>query len=234
MRSMLDALELIELPFGEDGIEVRLLDLSRLPDFEPAAAGVLTEPELAEYAELRHPLRRREWLGARVCLKLMVVRRGGIATPLDSVVIKDPRGRPRLAVASAPAVDVVADCSLSHKARLVCAAVSSAAGSRIGVDVEEIAPRLRRLTRQFVHADDRVLDAHPEDERLAILWALKEACSKVLGRGLAMALRDIVCQEIAPGRHRVVTGELAFGGRHTTYDGYVIALCVGADRMLER
>jgi hypothetical protein len=110
---MLDALELIELPFGEDGIEVRLLDLSRLPDFEPAAAGVLTEPELAEYAELRHPLRRREWLGARVCLKLMVVRRGGIATPLDSVVIKDPRGRPRLVVAGGGAVGGGADWSLS-------------------------------------------------------------------------------------------------------------------------
>ena len=234
MRPMLDALELIELPFGEDGIEVRLLDLSRLPDLEMDAAGLLAGPERAEYAELRHPLRRREWLGVRACLKLMAVRRGRIAAPQDSVVIKDPRGRPRLAVASAPAVDVVADCSLSHKARFACAAVSSAAGSRIGVDIEEIAPRLRRLTRQFVHADDRVLDAHPEDERLAILWALKEACSKVLGRGLAMGLHDIVCEEIAPGRHRVVTGKLALAGRHITYDGYVIALCVGADRMLER
>jgi phosphopantetheinyl transferase len=164
----------------------------------------------------------------------MVMRRGRIAAPLDSLVIKDPRGRPRLAVASTPAVDVVADCSLSHKTRFACAAVSSVTGSRIGVDVEEIAPRLRRLTRQFVHADDRVLDAHPEDERLAILWALKEACSKVVGRGLAMALRDIACEEIAPGRHRVVTSELTLAGRHTTYDGYVIALCVGADRMLER
>ncbi len=231
---MLEALELIELPFGEDGIEIGLLDLSRLSDLEPDAAGVLTGPELAEYAELRHPLRRREWLGARVCLKLMVLRRGRIAAPLDSVVIKDPRGRPRLAVASAPTVDVVADCSLSHKGRFACAAVSSTAGSRIGVDVEEIAPRLRRLTRQFVHADDRVLDAHPEDERFAILWALKEACSKVLGRGLAMALREIVCEEIAPGRHRVLTGELALAGRHITYGGYVIALCVGAGRLLER
>jgi phosphopantetheinyl transferase len=231
---MLDALELIELPLDEDGIEVGLLDLSRLPDLEPDAAGVLAGPERAEYAELRHPSRRREWLGARVCLKLMVVRRGRVAAPLDCVVIKDPRGRPRLAVASAPAVDVVADCSLSHKTRFACAAVSRAPGSRIGVDVEEIAPRLRRLTRQFVHADDRMLDAHPEDERLAILWALKEACSKVLGRGLAMALRDIVCVETAPGRHRVVTGELALAGRHITYDGYVIALCVGAERMLER
>jgi len=231
---MLDALELIELSLGEAGVEVGLLDLSRLRDLEPDAAGWLAGPERAEYAELRHPLRRREWLGARACLKLMVVRRGRVGTPLDCVVIKDPRGRPRLAVASSPAVDVVADCSLSHKTRFACAAVSNAAGSRIGVDVEEIAPRLRRLTRQFVHADDRVLDAHPEDERLAILWALKEACSKVLGRGLAMGLHDIVCEEIAPGRHRVITGELALAGRHITYDGYVIALCVGADRMLDR
>jgi len=229
-----DDVELIALPLGgEDGPDVRLLDLIRLPNLEATAARFLTGPEQAEYAELRHPLRRREWLGVRVCLKLMVRRRGLVGGPLDCAVIKDPRGRPRLVAAPGLTADVVVDCSLSHKGRFACAAISSAAGRRIGVDVEEISPRLRTLRDQFTHPRDRLLDSHPEGERLTILWALKEACSKVGGRGLAMGLREIACQETAPGHHRVSTGEVELAGRHAMLDGYVVALCVGASGALE-
>jgi phosphopantetheinyl transferase len=230
----LDAHALTALALGDDRIDVRLLDLARLGDLETAAARFLAEPEQAEYAELRHPLRRREWLGARVCLKLMALGQGLVGAPLDCAVIKDPRGRPRLVFAPGPATGVVADCSLSHKGRFVCAATSSAPGARIGVDIEEISPRLRRLAGQFAHERDRVLGSRPEDERLAILWTLKEACSKVVGHGLAMALREVACEEIAPGRHRVTTDALELAGRHTTHDGYVVALCVGASEELGR
>ena len=227
---MLDTLELSAPVLAGNGIEVRLLELDRLGDLDMAAALALTATEQAEYAELRHPLRRREWLGARVCLKLMAQRQGRVASMLDCAVLKDPRGRPSLVFAERPTIGVVADCSLSHKGRFVCAATSSAVGSLIGVDIEEISPRLRRLTRQFVHPSDRLLPSHPEDEGLAILWALKEACSKVLGRGLAMALGDVRCEETTPGAHRVTTGEQELTGRHTTHDRYAVALCVGAIR----
>ena len=93
---VLDPNALTALALGDNGIEVRLLDLARLSDPELVATGFLAEPEQAEYAELRHPLRRREWLGARVCLKLMAVGQGLVGAPVDCAVIKDPRGRPRL------------------------------------------------------------------------------------------------------------------------------------------
>jgi len=63
---------------------------------------------------------------------------------------------------------------------------------------------------------------------------LKEACSKVVGRGIALGLRDVVCEEIAPGRHRVSTGGLALAGWHTIREGYVVALCRGEEREIER
>ena len=69
-------LDLIPLPLSAGLFEVCLLDLGRLHDLESAATRFLTAPEQAEYDELRHPLRRREWLGARICLKLMVMRQG--------------------------------------------------------------------------------------------------------------------------------------------------------------
>ena len=230
---MTNALELIRVELGESQVEVRLLDLAGLGEVESLAAGYLTSAEAVEYAELRHPLRRREWLGARVCLKLMALQQGRIGDPRQCAVVKDPRGRPRLVFAAESAAAVVPDCSLSHKSRFVCAATSSAVGSRVGVDIEEVSPRLRRLADQFAHDRDTLLGSRPAEERLAILWALKEACSKVVGRGLAMALRAVTCQEIAPGRHRVVTGGLELSGRHTVHRGYAIALCVGTDLPVE-
>ncbi len=226
----LGAAELPALTLTEGGVSVRLLELARLGDLEADAARFLTGAERDEYAELRHPQRRREWLGARVCLKLMAFERALVADPLACAVVKDPRGRPRLVAAKDLVIDVVADCSLSHKGRFVCAALATVAGARVGVDIEEISPRLQRLAREFTHERDRVLGDGPEPERLAILWALKEACSKVLGRGLALALREVVCEETAPGRHRVSTSGRELVGRHTLYEGYAVAVCLGTDR----
>ncbi len=95
-----------------------------------------------------------------------------------------------------------------------------------------MSPRLPRLAAAFAHDRDVVLGERSSEERLAILWALKEACSKVLGRGLAMPLLDVTCEEIAPGRYRVRTAEgRELRGRHLAHEGYVVALCVGADRL---
>jgi phosphopantetheinyl transferase len=225
--------DLLRIDLGVERVDTCLLDLDRLGDPESTASRFLTASERAGYAELTHPLRRREWLGARVCLKLVVLRDHAVADPLACAIVKDPRGRPRLVHASEPTAGVVADCSLSHKGRFACAAVSRAPGLRIGVDLEEVSPRLSGLTRAFVHERDVVGGGRSEPERLAILWALKEACSKVVGRGLALPLRDVACQETSPGRHRVVTAGVEVAGYHTLHEGYVVALCVGEGGELE-
>ena len=226
-------LALIRLGLGEDRVEACLLDLDGRHDPEPTAAQFLSTPEQAEFAELRHPLRRREWLGARVCLKLMVIRQGLVEDARQCAVVKDPRGRPRLVFVREAATPVVPDCSLSHKGRFACAVTSSAARARVGVDIEEVAPRLLRLARAFAHERDTLLGSRPDQERLAILWALKEAGSKVVGRGIAMGLREVRCEETAPGRHRVIADGVELSGRHTFHEGYVVALCFGEDPKLE-
>ena len=211
-----------------------MLDVTRLADTESTASRFLTPLEHAEYAGLRHPLRRREWLGARVCLKVMLMRQRRVNDPLHCAVVKDARGRPRLAFAPELPAGVAYDCSLSHKGRFVCACTASAAGIGVGVDIEEVSPRLLRLSPAFAHERDVLIGSRSAVERLAILWALKEAGTKVVGRGLGMALRDVTCEEIAPGRHRVVTADgLELRARHTVHEGYVVALCVGEDHSPE-
>jgi phosphopantetheinyl transferase len=230
MKAALLVAEPIPLGFQEEGIDVALLDATALANAEAVAAHFLTAAEHAECARLQPPPRRLEWLGARICLKTLLVRRRWVDDPRDCEIVKDPRGRPRPVRLIAGGPDVRYACSLSHKDRFACAAVSSAPGVRIGVDIETVSPRLSRLTAAFAHDRDIVLGDRSSEERLAILWTLKEACSKVLGRGLAMSLLDVACEEIAPGQHRVTTTEgVELRGRHLAYEGYVVALCVGPD-----
>lgn len=222
--------EPIRLGFTEEGVDAALLDASALAHAESAAAHFLTGAEQQECAQLREPRRRLEWLGARICLKTLLLRRRWVEDPRDCEVVKDPRGRPRLIRLVASGPDGRYACSLSHKDRFAGAAISSKPGVRLGVDIEAVSPRLTRVAAAFTHDRDVVLGDRSSDERLAILWTLKEACSKVLGRGLAMSLLDVTCEEIAPGSHRVTTAEgVELRGRHLTYEGYVVALCVGPD-----
>ena len=222
--------EPIPLDFAEEGVDVALLDASALADVEAAAAHFLTAAEQQEGAQLREPPRRLDWLAARICLKTLLLRRCWVDDPRDCELVKDPRGRPRLVRLVASGPDVRYACSLSHKDRFACAAISSKPGVRLGVDIEMASHRLTRVAAAFAHDRDVVLGHRSSGERLAILWTLKEACSKVLGHGLAMSLLDVSCEEIAPGSHRVTTAEgVELRGRHLTYAGYVVALCVGPD-----
>lgn len=222
-----EGIELVCLPLGEQDVQVSALDLARLADAGTAAARFLTPRERSEYGSLRHAGRRSEWLGARVCLKAMLVSRGSVCDPLQCEVMKDARGRPWLSFAPGFPLSAVHDCSLSHKADLACACTSSVAGARVGVDVERVSSRLAKLTGAFVNERDARMPTLPTEVRLAVLWALKEACSKAVGLGIGIGLKDVICEEESEGRHnlRVDSGP-RFRGRHLLHEGYVIALCL--------
>lgn len=231
MKTAFPVPELTLLDFDEEGLDVAILDVNGLGDAEATVAHFLTAAEHAEYARLRWLPRRLEWLGVRICLKTLLRRRRWVDDPRDCEVVKDPNGRPRLARLTPIGPDVRYVCSLSHKDRLACAAISRAPGGPLGVDIEIVSPRLARVAAAFAHDRDVVLGDRSSAESLAILWTLKEACSKALGRGLAMSLLDVTCEEGAPGRHRISTTEGAvLTGRHLAYEGYVVAVCVGPDR----
>jgi phosphopantetheinyl transferase len=220
-------IELLPLPLDERDVEVSLIDLTRLRNPESTAARFLTPEERQQYVRLRHPGRRREWLGARACLKAMLVARGCIGDPLQCQIVKDTGGRPQLAFAPGLPLTAVHDCSLSHKADFACACASSRLRTKVGVDIEKVSPRLLRLAGAFVSDRDKLLGARPPEVRLAVLWSLKEAYTKALGEGLRIALTDVICRETAQGRHRVgMTDGPVCRAKHVLHAGYVIALCL--------
>src|SRR5258705_9963744 len=104
------------LDFEEAGIDVAVLDATRLVDVEAAAAQFLTAEEHEEWARLHHPPRRLEWLAAPICLKTMLLRRRWIGDPRDCAVVKDPRGRPPLGRLTALPPDSAHHRSLPPKA----------------------------------------------------------------------------------------------------------------------
>lgn len=221
-------LALMRLPLSTEEVEVSLLDLTRVADEPALASRFLTPPERAEYAQLSHPSRRREWLGARVCLKAMLLRRGRVEDPLQCAITKDASGRPRLSFATGAHVGADYACSLSHKGRFAGACAATAPGASVGVDIEEVSPRLLRLAGVLASDRDSLPGARAPEERLALLWALREACAKAVGGGIGVAMGNMSCEETTEGHCRVTTGDgLQFRARHVLHDGYVVAVCFG-------
>lgn len=218
-------LALTPLCLEVEGVEVFLLDLTPLADLESTASQVLTRTEREQYARLGHPMRRREWLGARAGLKAILLRRGCVRDAMECEILKDSRGRPWISFAPGLPAPPVRDCSLSHTGHFACIGVSTRADARIGLDVEEISPRLLKVAGAFEGDRQSLLRPRPAEERLAVLWAVKEACAKAMGGGIGMALRAVRCEETAEGRHRVRTGDGgALRAWHLRRDGYVVAL----------
>ena len=220
-------IDLLTLPLEEGDLDVSLLDLAGLGDTDSAVARFLTPRERTEYGRLGHPLRRQEWLAARVCLKTVLVRRGCVDDPIRCQIEKDERGRPWLSFQSGLPMTAVHDCSLSHKARFACACTSSLENTRVGVDIEQVSPRLAKLAHAFVNDGDSPIRTQPPEVRLAILWSLKEAYSKAVGVGLGVGFADVICEETAEGRYNVRNQDgPEFPARHFVHDGYVIGLCL--------
>jgi phosphopantetheinyl transferase len=219
-------LELLSLPSTDRQVEVALVDLDQGPEQTQTVAWYLSPAEREEYHALRHPVRRREWLGARRCLKTMLLRRLAIADPTECAICKDARGRPRVESVVGRPLQGIHDCSLSHKGRFACACTSTAPAGRVGVDIELACARLRRLASAFVNSEDAVTQGPSPELRLAILWTLKEAYSKAVGLGLGVGLGNVVVRETAAACYEVGTHDgPRLLGRHWRHGQYVIAVC---------
>jgi len=222
---------LIPIALGDGDDEVALLDVAQLTDVDRIASRYLTSHESTEFAALTHPMRRLEWLGARVCLKAMLHRSGALTDPRQCVVAKDRRGRPHLSLLHRLSSHTPYDCSLSHAGQFAAASVTRRRYRRVGLDVEQISPRVGRAAELFLSSEDVLLGNRSADIRAAVVWALKEAYAKVVGDGFGVALAGVSIHEISEGRHSVITP----GGRqlpawHVARDRYVIALCVSDDK----
>lgn len=222
---MITAPVLDMLPTNQDHLILARLDHACLSDLDDLANEYLTGTEWSEFEQCRHPGRRSEWLGARICLKNLLVERGIISDPQQAVVIKGSRGRPQV-VRSNDGLPLMGDCSITHAQSYCVAGWTSRPRHRLGVDLELISARLERVRGAFLAKDDAAAKERPALEQLTIWWCLKEAFSKAVGQGLGAGLSEITCRETVPGVHRMRhEAGCEMSGWHWRFDDFVIAWC---------
>ncbi|MFN3201150.1 MAG: SDR family NAD(P)-dependent oxidoreductase [Bradymonadia bacterium] len=169
----------------------------------------LTPEERAEWARLRHPDRRMDWLAGRMAAKSLVcdyVRdfMGQGIDPERVQITRTEAGQPVVrfhppekAPGRPPAL------TISHSSGTALAVLALSPNLRPGVDIERVQPRSEAFIADYFTEAEAALEipgAISRDERITALWALKEAVTKALGTGLAVSTSDITIESITPTR----------------------------------
>jgi phosphopantetheinyl transferase len=194
-------------------------------DRESRYEKLLTEDERVEYARFKSHKRRREWLGARVALKRMIVESSFVESPLQCQVIKDRFGCPRLRLMPAGS-SMSMNCSISHKDGAASVCVSYCPEMKLGIDMETLTERAWRVREAFINQNDSLTAVGKEKENSSILWACKEAASKVKGMGMLIDFRTLTVRGEMRQRFTVYeNGEETMGGSYLFFGNFVVALC---------
>ena len=150
---------------------------------DPAPA-LLAADELATLRSFTLPKRREQWRAGRICAKQAIARylqRHFPALPCpdarDIRIGNRPSGRPFIDTAN-PALAGL-DLSISHSGGFAAALVSATA---CGIDIQEDAPALERVSERFCRGEERdLLPCLPGSgamQRLNLIWTAKEAARK--------------------------------------------------------
>src|SRR5436190_11419233 len=162
---------------------------SRSPE-AAAVAGVLSEDERARACRAVRAERRERFSGVRGSLRTILSRYLEL-DPLEVPIAYGPQGKPHLA----PELGAPLCFSVSHSGDL--AAIAVRRSGEVGVDVELRRPRERlpRLADALLSPSERAwYERLGADDRVSAffdLWSAKEACSKLIGRGITMRLASI-------------------------------------------
>lgn len=196
-----------------------------------------TSKDLAECESFGSKSRQAEWMAVRIALKHALIADGVAASPLHVHVRKNDRGCPH-AVVYDPETGKYARffCSLSHKGPLVFAAYSRRTGVRIGVDMERRSWKLPYLRRRFISGQDRMIDKSDEVGDCTVLWTFKEACTKLIGAGMAYGFANVQCREMSVGHCELRdTGGRHYVGRYAWFGKYALAVVtepyLGSDKI---
>ncbi len=185
----------------------------------------LTDQERAEYQRCKAAVRRREWLGSRIILKQILLEENIIHTPTDCLIEKDCFGRPRVSLVKD---NSVLGCSISHKSGLAAACLSLVPKADVGIDVETVTSRPFRLREAFSTGNDLLRGQMSPDAYYTVLWAVKEAVSKVMGLGMAADFKRLVVIGDESKRFEVNDGShSAVKGRYLDFGHTVVAVAQG-------
>ncbi len=183
---------------------------------------ILSPAELERSATMREK-RRLTFYGARLALKKLSRRLSGndMTAPPEAITTIHPDGRPRCPLTSG---GETLHCTASHDSRFAIAAVSE---YPIGIDVEEITPRVLKGRDHYMHDEEIALvKGHPLGEMEASLrvWSAKEAISKATGMHLVETWRRAAVKEIGKEKSIIQVDERPFEIIHAIVEGHIITV----------
>ena len=157
---------------------------------EPATFFEASLPPSIVKSAPRHPDRRRQFLTGRFLLKTLIPD-----FPIDEIVLADS-GRPFLS-------DESNQFSISHTIHFASVVVSQT--QAVGVDVEVVSERARRVRRKYLGGDEELLlknlslpDHSSDDHHYTLAWSIKEAAFKALHQTGVDFIRDLPIERIEP------------------------------------
>lgn len=127
---------------------------------------------LFPHEEFKFESRYRHWLASRVLLQEVL---GDRLERKETQLLKHPNGKPYI-----PGINC--NISLSHSGEYAAAMVSQS--GNVGVDIEEITPRIQKIARKFINDYEwDYLVGENDLHTMYLLWAAKEAVFKWYGLG---------------------------------------------------
>lgn len=97
----------------------------------------------------------------------------------------------------------------------------------VGIDIEKITPRIRKISQRFL--SEKQKEKFLKDEmtllELTTLWTIKEAFTKLIGRGLTAPFNEIEVGAEDGISIATYKGEKGFI-KSFLYDEYVVSVCV--------
>ncbi|MBL7777945.1 MAG: 4'-phosphopantetheinyl transferase superfamily protein [Chitinophagales bacterium] len=115
---------------------------------------------------IHHEKKRLQWYATRHLANLIMKK--------EVEIMNDENGKPYLTESNV-------QISISHTTQY--AAVMISATHRVGIDLEEIHPKVQRVAHKFLREDEiNAIQAHELTEKLIVYWSAKEALYKLHGR----------------------------------------------------
>ena len=154
------------------------------------AAERLSEEERARAERLRRPEHRLRFSAVRGTVRTILSRYLDV-DPLEVPIVYGPQGKPHVS----PRAESEIRFNVSHSGAL--AAVAVTLHDEVGVDVELRVPRPRlpALADAMLAPPERAwferLSGGERTRAFFDLWSAKEACSKLIGRGLTMPFNAV-------------------------------------------
>jgi 4'-phosphopantetheinyl transferase len=169
--------------------------LIQTSDHLPTDLDWLSQEERLRFNAFTHAKRRGDWLLGRWTAKQLAARALEDERELREIVILSAAdGSPAVSIGGKPMFSL----SISHSNRhAFCALVDEGA---LGVDIEQVAPRIEGFAEDYFTAAEQALVAQSPQRDLLVtaIWSVKEAALKTLRLGLSVDTRAVTCR-IEPG-----------------------------------